>query len=140
MTESFPRRLLSETLWDFASQGPYKTRAAFDSAIYDYHRAAQEYAPDISIDECWHPSEVVLVSHCVVIRYFCDPFGQNANWREIELASDDGTAFAAGELFFKFHNAIIPYVQDNAHRYFEGLEFEESTEFGIPVYCAAFGS
>lgn len=139
MDEPTPRLVLADTLWDFANQGKYGSRAEFDEAVRCYHVEVQEYAPDIQPEECWRPSVVVVQSPCVMIRYFSDSTGDEV-WHEIELVSDDATGFTGGELLFKLHNAAVGELRHNAHHWFEGLELSGVSDEGIPVYRLRLGS
>jgi hypothetical protein len=137
---AFPKHLLDETLWDFAGQPAFPSRAEFVAAVLRHHREAQEYAPEIRPEESWRPAQTALRCPRVVVRYLCDPPGEEPSWRETELASDEGSSFTDGEFLHKLHNAIIEEVRDNGHHWFEGLEFEGLARAGVPVYCLIPGS
>lgn len=139
MVEPTPELVLADTLWDFANQGEYASRAEFDEAVRRYHVDVQAYAPDIRPEESWRPSDVVIQSPFLVVRYFSDSAGGEL-WQEIKLDSDDGAGFTGGELLFKLHNAAVGQLRFNNHHWFEGLELTGITEEGMPVYDVRLGS
>src|SRR5262249_24287498 len=137
---TFPRLLVEETLWDFAGQPVFYSRAEFEAAIYRHLREIEEYAPEIRAEEHWRPKDIILNSSCVLVRYCYDAPGGELAWDNVQLSSDNGSSFSAGELLYKLHNAIIGNVRDSGHRYFEGLGFEEIVAGNVPVYCMILGS
>lgn len=140
MAGPIPEFILCDTLWDFADQGPYPSQTAFAAAVLNHHRRAHEYAPEIRPEESWRPSSLAIRSPRIKVEFFCDGPEGGVSWHEIELGSEDGASFTAGELLFKLHNGIIERVRGNGHRYFEGLELRGVTESGVPVYDLRLGS
>lgn len=139
MSPEFPTDILRSALWDFYRQSVYSSQTAFEEAVCQHHRDAQEYAPEIRPEECWQPTAVVLKSPTVLIRFFSEPSGEEM-WHEVELASDNGKWFTAGELLYKLHNRAIERITHNSHRWFEGFELESVGDSGIPVYSLVLGS
>jgi hypothetical protein len=139
MGEPYPDGVLADTLWSFHGQAEYATLPAFVTAVERYHREVQDYAPDITPDECWQPDQVALRSPRVVVRYFWD-VGPEQEWADVELTASDGVAFTEGELLYKIHNAVVGKLTDTGHPEFEGLEFEGTTESGVPVYEIVLGN
>jgi hypothetical protein len=140
MEESVPDLVLGETLWDFANQDVYESRAAFVEAVRRYHAEVQAHAPDICPEECWRPDAVVLGAPRVIVQYISEAPGRNEEDGEVELASDDGEKFTAGEFLHKLHNAAVRRLRENYHRWFEGLELSAFTADGVPVYTLRLGS
>jgi len=139
MEPEYPADILRDTLWDFHDQRVYLSQAAFEEAVQQYHLEAQTYAPEIRPEECWQPTAIVLKSPIVEIRYFSEPLGEEV-WHEVELVSDNGKWFTAGELLYKLHNAAVERLKGNSHRWFEGFELESVTDSGVPVYILVLGS
>lgn len=116
MAEAFPQYVLCDTLWDFAAQGPYRSREVFDAAVHSHHLEAE-----VSPEECWQPAALAMPSCRAVIRYFSDPPGEGELCHEVELSCDGVAGFTAGELLYKLHNAVIERVRGNWRHWFEGL-------------------
>jgi hypothetical protein len=140
MCEPFPDYLLCDTLWDFKGQDTYSSQAAFEVAVLRHHQEAGEWAPDIRPEEHWQPAAVILESPRVIVRYFYDSIGEEQIWQEVELVSDNGESFTAGELLYKLHNAAIRHMSCSGHHWFEGFELETATESRVPVYSLRLGS
>ena len=139
MGEAFAISLSDETLRDFAGQPAFPTRAELEAAVSRHHHDAQEYAPDIRPEPSWRPDHIVLRCPRVVVRDDWPPH-EGPLWRETEPASDDGSAFAFGQLHHKRRDAIIEELRDNGYRWFEGLEFDGPARAGVPVHCWIPGS
>jgi hypothetical protein len=138
--ESFPATILRGTLWDFAEQDLYSSRASFEDAVRQYHDRVLALAPDIPTEERWQPTAVVLRSPRVIIRLISDSGIDDRLWHEVELASDNSESFTGGELLFKLHNAAIGILRYNAHRWFERLDLSGMTSEGVPLYSLRLGS
>ncbi len=140
MGEFIPDLVLADTLWDFAGQQAFESRAEFVEAVRRYHAVIQDYAPDISAEECWRPDEVVLGVPRVVVQFLSETPGRIEEDCEVELISDSGEAFTAGELLHKLHNAAVGRLRENHHRWFEGFQLSGITAEGVPVYNLRLGS
>jgi hypothetical protein len=140
MEEPVPAFVLADALWNFADQDVYESRAAFVEAVRLYHAAVHEYAPGARPEECWRPNAVVLGAPRVVVRFVSEVPGRAEEDCEVELVSDNGEAFTAGELLHKLHNAAVGRLRENHHRWFEGLELSAITTEGVPVYTLRLGS
>jgi hypothetical protein len=123
-----PEHIMDDVCWAF-DQTRYADRIEFDAAVQKYHF-------EITEEDDWKPDEVVLP--CPRVRIlFEDVEGE----RTLELTSDDGVSFTAGELLFKIHHALLaPYKDGNAlvenelgdHVFFEGLNLEGEPAKGEP--------
>ena len=130
-TEPLPPELLWGVSWVFRGEA-FADRAAFDAAV----AACQN--PDHG--EVWRPDEVCL--RAVRVRITPD-----IHWYlsdddpVVELAADNGTAFTAGELLFKVHNALVADLRQMDHKYFEGFTLVRHQEPGEPpLYDLDLGS
>jgi hypothetical protein len=140
MEEPVPDLVLADTLWDFADQEAYESRAAFVDAVRSYHAEVHDYAPDIRPEESWRPKAVVLGAPRVVVQFISESPSRDEEDCEVELVSDNGETFTAGELLHKLHNAVVGRLPENHHHWFEGFELSAITGEGVPVYTLRLGS
>jgi hypothetical protein len=121
--EDLPRKVLAGLSWAFG--GPtFPSRGEFDAAV----RAS---AHD---EDTWAPDEVVIPRPHVKVMYITW-VGDEQVEPEVDLTTDDGGPFTAGELMFKLHNAITAAVSNIDHRYFEGLTLMRAVDPNeVPLY------
>jgi hypothetical protein len=131
-TTDLPERVMGEVLWSFNS-APFADRAAFDARV-------RQYQIMIRKEDTWQPGRVVLPCGRIRLGYTCRQGGEQV-FPVVELTSDDGTSFTAGELLFKVHNAVVEQVREIDHRYFEGLSLTGRPAPGeVPLYHLLQGS
>jgi hypothetical protein len=139
--QRLPEDVMSGVLWSF-NETRYADRAEFDAAVRKYHI-------DIREEDTWEPDEIVLV--CPRVRITCDCYWEDDEGeRVLELTSDNGTSFTAGELLFKVHHGLLePHKVGNSvvhselgdHHFFEGLSLEgQPAEGETPRYEIDLGS
>jgi uncharacterized protein (TIGR02996 family) len=107
-----PGRLLDGIYWAFRGE-PFATQAPFNAAV-------GESQVVVICENNWNPGEIVLPHPQVRIRYMCWEKGKQ-QWPVVELTSDNGEFFTAGELLFKIHNAVVKQLRKIDHHFFEGL-------------------
>ena len=131
--KQFPRRLLSEACGCFPDEG--LPRAEVDATI---HRRKQEIREeDPEYDVYWQPEEIVLGAGRVLAIYGTDPVGGEERFFLLDLRSDNGESFTAGELFYKLYRAAAAEVRSAYHCWFEGLELVTTMttqEGSVPLY------
>ena len=127
-----PTGLLEDVCWSFTGER-FTDRAAFDDAV-------RQYQTDITNKDTWRPDEVVLPCPRVRIRYECFDEDENEIEPVVELVSDNGVSFSAGELFFKIHNAVVEQLRDLDHSFFEGLSRVRQRSAEVPLYEVSLGS
>lgn len=134
--DSLPPELLGRVTWSFFSGEVFADPAEFSERV-------RRYNAEIGHEEEWKPDEVVLHVPRVRITYFGveTPDDEEYSDRSVELASDNGAHFTAGELLFKLNNAVAPHLETVDHCYFEGLELSAPSAGGEPpVYRMDQGS
>lgn len=118
-----PKCVLDNLLWSFPDDVP-TDRAGFDAVVW-----ARQYAS--GNDFCWEPDEVILSVGRVRVA------GDDA----VELASENGMSFTAGELLWKVHRAFVEQLAGSNHRFLEGLWLHPpSLVNGPPLYHLRLGS
>jgi len=128
---SLPEELLGDVSWSFRDD-PYPDRAAFVAAVAEMYREMEI--------EGWNADEVVL--RCPRVRILCeDVEDEDGEDLVLDIRSDDGIAFTAGELLFKIHNGVAGNESLGDHVYFEGLHLQEQPKGKKPpVYEMWLGS
>jgi uncharacterized protein (TIGR02996 family) len=111
-----PQRLLEGIYWSFVGK-PFAAQADFDAAV---GRGQVE----IIWENNWNPGEIVLPHPRVSVRYMCWEGGRQLR-PVLDLTSDNGEFFTAGELLFKIHNAVVEQLRQIDHHFFEGLVREQ---------------
>jgi hypothetical protein len=134
--EPYPEHLLRGIRWDFAGQGAYNDRVAFEEAVHRHHEAEADPGGRA---EPWRPGEVVLRWPRVLIGYDLLPAGEDEEEDQLADLSAHGEVFTAGELLFKLHNAVVEHLRDREQHQFEGLTFFMATEEGDPMYLLRQG-
>jgi uncharacterized protein (TIGR02996 family) len=114
-----PQRLLDGIYWSFIGE-PFATRADFDAAVGQSQVAIIE-------ENNWNSGEIVLAHPRVWVRYMCWESGEQ-RYPVLDLTSDNGEFFTAGELLFKIHNAVVRQLRKIDHHFFEGLVREQGKE------------
>lgn len=108
------------------------------------HRRVQEIREqDPEYDGSWQPEEVVLEAGRVLALYGTDPVGEDERFFLLDLRSDNGASFTAGELYYKLYRAVAAEVRSSYHCWFEGLELVTTmtTEQGsVPLYRLWLGN
>ena len=118
------QELMRGVIWSFIGK-PFESLSAFIEEVKKVQLKFRE-------SDSWEPDEVILEEPVIKIRYNFWK-GKNKSEPVIELKSDNGRNFAAGELLFKIHNAVAEEVDDVEHHVFDGLSFVDREE-SIPVY------
>ena len=127
-----PKNLLGNLRWSFPSDAPTE-RVAFEATVWQ--RQYERWN-----DDGWDPEEVVLGSPRVRFSYLCWR-GEDQIEPIVELTSDNGVSFRAGELLFKVHCAIAADLKNHDHRFLEGMTRGREPEPGEPpFYYLALGS
>jgi hypothetical protein len=109
---ALPNQVLGGVYWSFIG-APFADRADFDDEV-------RRYQIDIGGKDTWQPDEVVIPCHRIRVVYMCWQGGEQIE-PVIDVASDNGVSFTAGELLFKLHNAVVEQLRDINHHFFEGL-------------------
>ena len=135
-----PDYVLYDTLWDFADEGVFESRAEFEEAVYRYQIRVPHHTPDIGLEERWQPTATVLGVPRVLIKYASEPPGQIEEKRSVELVSDNGESFTGGELLHKLHNLVVEHLARSHNHRFEGLHHVDDTEDDVPIFEVWIGS
>ncbi|MBC7790848.1 MAG: hypothetical protein H7Z74_12940, partial [Anaerolineae bacterium] len=116
----YPTLVMAQVAWVFDGE-QFADRETFFAAVTQYQREILGY-------DTWMPQRVVLYTGRVTVSYFGidKPTDVEYTHGTIELASDNARYFIAGELLFKLHNALVAYLRDADHRFFEGLRLQEA--------------
>jgi hypothetical protein len=89
----------------------------------------------------WDPQELVLKSPRVKIRHERWDDDENGEAETvIELSTRNPTGFTASELVFKMHNAVVEYLRDMDHKFYERLVLDEDASGDVPLYEIMLGS
>lgn len=127
-----PQEVMSQVLWSFKGD-PITDLAAFNDKVRKYHI-------EIRGKDNWNPESIAIPCARIRIVYMCW-HGEEQIEPIIELASDNGTSFTAGELLFKVHNAVVKQLRDIDHHFFEGLRLHSNQAAGKPpLYVLNQGS
>lgn len=127
---TFPKRIMKDIVWSFRES--YPDRVAFIDEVRDYHLAI------VKSTDRWRPDEVVLTAPRVHITYEHWE-GDDQLDRTTTFTADDGRAFTTGELLWKINEDAAPRLQNQDHKFFEGLDLGE-TEGNDPTYDMHLGS
>lgn len=130
--QGFPNKIMHDVYWSFFGE-KYQSRSEFDAEV-------RQYQIEISGIDNWQPDEVVLQFPRIRIEYFRDEGGFEYE-DFIEIESDNGEFFTAGELLFKVHNAVVEQLREINHHFFEGFALESiRSRDNLPVYHLCQGS
>ncbi|MCC6123737.1 MAG: hypothetical protein IT426_02140 [Pirellulales bacterium] len=127
-----PKPLMVNILWCF-SGSPFNDRVSFDEAVRKFQIKIRK-----GEDE-WQPEQIVLRYPRIRIQYMCWQ-GDDQIEPILELVSDNGEYFTAGELLFKIHNAVVDQLSQIDHKFFEGLSLDERGSVQVPLYQLGQGS
>jgi hypothetical protein len=131
-TAGLPKLVLRGIQWSFIGE-PFTDRTGFNHKV-------RHYQIDITGEDTWRPNEVVLPCALVRVVYMCWA-GDEQIEPVVELASDDGESFTAGELLFKLHNAVVGQLREINHHFLEGLELHSNQAADKPpLYVLHQGS
>src|SRR5690349_2762050 len=95
--KNYPRDLLEGVCWSFRNIGKFRSRKKFNEEVRRYHEECEA-------EQKWEPDAIAL--HAVRVRVRAELVWLDRD-PVVELTADDGTAFTAGELLFKVHNAFV---------------------------------
>jgi hypothetical protein len=138
--KEFPTCLLKDICWNFTERAGFNSRDEFEDALKRYTLEAFEDEEGYNFDDEYNPQEIVLESPVVIINYYADPPNEDEGFHVVQIISDNKTNFSNSELLYKFHNLAINQLKESGHCYFEGLDFVETDERGIPIYEMIGGS
>jgi hypothetical protein len=131
-TRDLPERVLYGVYWSFRG-GHFADLATFNEQV-------RQYQVDIGGEDTWSPDEIVIPCPRIRVAYVCWR-GEEQLGPVVQLTSDDGEAFSAGELLFKVHNAVVGPLEGDNHCFFEGLTLHSPPSRGKPpVYVLMQGS
>src|SRR5262245_65881085 len=85
--EPYPEHLLRGIPWDFAGQGVYSDREAFEKAVHRHHEADADPGGRA---EPWRPGEVVLRWPRVLLGYELLPAGEGEGEDRLADRSEEG--------------------------------------------------
>jgi len=127
-----PEEMLRGVHWPFAGS-PFSDKAAFE-------RNVRQYQIDITGKDSWQPNRVVILWPRIRVIYMCWQ-GDEQLEPVVELVSDNGESFTAGELLVKLHNAVVEQLRDMDRHFFEGLYLHSTqTPEKPPLYVLSQGS
>ncbi len=127
-----PKEVLRGVYWSFIEE-PFADRAAFDDKV-------RQYQTDIPGQDTWQPDQIAISCPRVRVGYMCWQ-GDEQVEPVLELVSDNGESFTAGELLFKLHNAVVEQLRQIDHHFFEGLGLHSRQVAGTPpLYILRQGS
>jgi hypothetical protein len=135
---TFPKQIMLHVIWAFDGK-PFASEADCTTAIREHH---DDICKRIKRDVAWDPQELVLKSTCVKIRHerWDDDNEEGEAETVIELSTPNPAGFTAGELMFKMHNAVVEYLRDMDHKFYEGLVLDEDATGEVPLYEIMLGS
>ncbi len=127
-----PKQVMDEVYWSFTG--------TVSSDIAAFNHQVQQYQISIKDENTWRPEEVVIPCPKIRVLYMCWQDGDQVE-PIIELTSDNGKSFSAGELLFKVHNAVVEKLREIDHHFFEGfcLSSRQSSH-KAPLYILSQGS
>jgi hypothetical protein len=135
---SFPKQIMPDVIWVFDGK-PFASEAECTAAITEYHDDIYKRMKKRGI--AWDPRELVLKSPRVKIRHErWDDDEEGDAETVIELSASNPAGFTAGELMFKMHNAVVEYLRDMDHKYYEGLVLDDDAAGSVPLYEIMLGS
>jgi hypothetical protein len=127
-----PKEVLRRVYWSFIG-APFADRAAFDEKV-------RQYQMTIGGKDTWRPEQIVIPCPRIRVVYMCWQ-GDEQVEPVLELVSDHGESFTAGELLFKVHNAVVEQLREINHHFFEGLGLHSRQTAGKPpLYVLSQGS
>jgi hypothetical protein len=134
----FPKEIMPDVIWVFDGK-PFATESDCTAAVTGYHEDIYKRMNKRGV--AWDPQKLVLKSTRVKIRHErWDDDEEGEGESVIELSTRNSTGFTAGELMFKMHNAVVEYLRDMDHKFYEGLELDEDASGDIPLYEIMLGS
>ena len=118
---SLPASVMQSVPWSFFDGEVFSDPAEFVRRVRQHHADLTE--ADVTEEDAWDAGEVVLPVGRVRITWFGVQSPDDEEYMDlsVDLASDDGAHFTAGELLFKINNAVAPHLATVDHCYFEGL-------------------
>jgi hypothetical protein len=129
---TLPERVLNGVCRSFIGS-PFSSRAVFDSKV-------RQYQIDICKKDTWRPDQVVIPCPCIRVVYRCWERDEQIE-PVIELASENGESFTAGDLLFQLHNAVVEHLREIDHHFLEGLVLHSRQVDGKPpLYVLRQGS
>lgn len=134
--DDFPLNVMPAAVWSFFKGEQFTDAAEFNRRVSEYHALGGD-------DDTWEPDEVVFPAPALRVAYFGveSPDDDEYSDFEVQLRSDDGAQFTAGELLLKLHNAVAPHLKGVDHCYYEGLYLTDAPlEDGVPLYEMMQGS
>ncbi len=135
---TFPKQIMPEVIWVFDGK-PFPKEADCTAAVTEYHDDICNRAGKRGVS--WDAHEVVLKSPRVKIRHErWDDDEEGEGESVIELSTDNPAGFTAGELMFKMHNAVVEYLRDMDHKFYEGLALDDDATGDVPLYEIMLGS
>ena len=134
---NYPKRILNNILWGFYHDR-FLTQSAFELALIEYNESINKRNFSVNL------AEIILYSPQVVIQYsYWDEESDDIVEPDILLESGNKVGFTSGELLFKVHNEVCEKLQNEDHKFLEGLslwEGEHPNYPNIPLYFLLQGS
>jgi len=130
----------SHVIWVFDGK-PFASEAECTAAVTEYHNSISSKLKEPG--PTWDPQQLLLKSPRVKIRHerWDDEHDEEAEAETvIELSTRNPAGFTAGELMFKMHYAVVEYLRDMDHRFYEGLILDEDASGPVPLYEIMLGS
>lgn len=118
-----------DTYWTFTP----KEYESMDEFIWDVRVVEQQR--NLGAEDCLNPDRVFLMVPRIVINFLDDEIVGENDLR-IEISFDYRTSITEGELLFKLHNSMIPYLGRLANCTFEAIIPIGSKEGDDSMDCA----
>jgi hypothetical protein len=99
-------------------------RADLEALVVRTQKEMREEGPMCLLD--WRPEEVVLQAGRVLVIYGSDPIGEPERFFLLDLRSDNGKSFTAGELYYKLYREAAGEARRACHCWFERLELMDT--------------
>jgi hypothetical protein len=129
----YPLDLLNGFAWKFGTSFDQLTGDELVAAIRTFLEDLYGKDFDPSTEEVCRPDEEVLRSGDVVVIGCSYPPQGQPRFFQVQLHSDNGASFRAGELMSKLVGAVAGELADSCHRFFLGLRLVDKV--GNPGAC-----
>ncbi|MBN8758320.1 MULTISPECIES: hypothetical protein [Variovorax] len=135
LLKQMPNTILRDLAWSFSRDTP--------ESIAEWEEALSAYGEDIGMPVDREKLWLVLPVRALDVQYTYWVVGNNNEWQPKSrvVSVRASRLLSCSEILFEVHKASHAELEDQDHRFFEGLELlDEVFEEGVPAYKMLLGS
>jgi hypothetical protein len=131
--KTYPKKLLENIYWSF-DNGKYSSYDEFIENLIEYNLKINHNVFDFNC--------IILEESLVNVAYsYYDEEEDDSVDIDFSIEANDKKSFTLGELLFKIHNEVVDHLEEDEHKFLQGLTlFEDVSSSQHPFYLLGQGS